>query len=86
VTTRGTATLELSFLVENDRVEEVGVESPPRFASSVGHALTRAERDAVWRALPEWLQEKLLDEAGENAELVDDDDAAADEARVSGAA
>jgi hypothetical protein len=86
VTSRGTATLELSFLVENDRVEEVGVESPLRFAHSVGHALTKTERDAIWLALPEWLQEKLLDEAAENAALVDDDDAAADEARVPGAA
>jgi hypothetical protein len=83
VTTRGSATLELSFLVESDRVEEIGVENftrgPVKFAHVSGCALSRAERDAVWLALPEWLQEKLLDEAAGNAEPVDDE-------RVSGAA
>lgn len=77
MTTRGSATLELSFLVESERVEEIGVENFKRgsakFAGVGGCALTRSERDAVWCALPEWLQEKLLNEAAENAELVDDD-------------
>jgi hypothetical protein len=79
VTTRGTANLELSFLVESERVVEVGVESHVRgkikFAGVGGCALSRQERDAVWCALPEWLQEKLLDEAAENAEPVEDDNA-----------
>jgi hypothetical protein len=77
MTTRGTANLELSFLVESERVEEIGVENytrgKVRFAGVGGCALNKAERDAVWLALPEWLQEKLLDEAAENAEPVDDD-------------
>lgn len=70
---RGIATLELSFLVDNGVLSEVGVENftkSPRFAPVGGCALTKSERDAVWLALPEWLQEKLLDEAAGNQEEV----------------
>jgi len=72
---RGTATLELSFLVESDRLVEVGVEcrSKARFASAGGCALTKSERDAIWVALPEWLQEQLMNEAAEDAEPVGED-------------
>lgn len=84
--TRGSATLELSFLVEDERLTEIGVEGYTRsktaFANVGGCALTKTERDAIWCALPEWLQEKLLDEAAENAEPVGDDDWSADDARM----
>lgn len=73
---RGCANLELSFLVESERIVEVGVDNYTRgkikFANEGGCALTRTERDAIWCALPEWLQEKLLNEATENAEPVEE--------------
>lgn len=73
---RGTATLELSFLVESDRLVEVGVEGRSKSAVSAsagGCALTKAERDAIWVALPEWLQEQLMNEAAADAEPVSED-------------
>lgn len=83
---RGSATLELSFLVEDERLTEIGVENFTRgkvsFANVGGSALTKQERDAIWCALPEWLQEKLMDDAAENAEPVGDDDWSADDARM----
>lgn len=78
--TRGSANLELSFLIENDVLTEIGVESPIRLGSVCGRALTKSERDAVWLALPEWLQERLMNDAAEDAEPVADDDGADDAA------
>lgn len=80
---RGTANLELSFVVDDDVLSEVGVEnySRTKFTPGVGECLSRQERDAIWCALPEWLQEKLLDEAAGNAEP-EADDADADESRM----
>lgn len=72
---RGTSVLELSFLVEDEHLREVAVES-------CRMPLTRAEERAIWAALPKRLQEKLLDEAAENAEDAGDDDASSDEARM----
>ena len=71
---RGAANLELSFLFESETLTEVGVENYTKatikFAHEGGCALTKTERDAVWLALPEWLQEKLMDEAARNQEDV----------------
>jgi hypothetical protein len=71
---RGTANLELSFLFESETLTEVGVENYTRgsvkFANVGGCALSKSERDAVWLALPEWLQERLMDEATGNQEEV----------------
>jgi len=80
---RGISKLELSFVVDDDVLSEVGVENYSRTKlGGVGECLSRQERDAIWCALPEWLQEKLLDEAAGNAEP-EADDAACDDERIS---
>lgn len=71
---RGTASLELSFVVDDEVLSEIGVENHSRTKlGGIGACLSRQERDAIWCALPEWLQEKLLDEAAGNAEPETDD-------------
>lgn len=86
----GEAHLELSFIFgstgRGDEVlQEVGVENHQRstMTPGLGSALTRQERDAIWSALPEWLQDKLVAQANEDmAEDEDTDDAACDEERI----
>ncbi len=78
---RGAASLELSFLFEStgrgdELLTEVGVENFTRgavkFAHVGGCALSKAERDAVWCALPAWLQEKLVERANEDAAPIEE--------------
>lgn len=86
----GEAFLELSFIFgstgRGDEVlQEVGVENFDRskMTPGIGTALSRQERDAIWCALPEWLQEKLVARANEDmAEDEPDCDVASDEARM----
>lgn len=86
----GEAHLELSFIFgstgRGDEVlQEVGVENHQRstMTPGVGSSLTKQERDAIWCALPEWLQEKLVAQANEDAAPDEDtDDAACDDERV----
>lgn len=65
---RGESRLELSFLVENEVLTEIGVESHNKRTGAGRGCLTKTERDRVWLALPEWLQEKLMAEAIGNSE------------------
>lgn len=86
----GEAHLELSFIFgstgRGDEVlQEVGVENHQRstMTPGIGSSLTKQERDAIWCALPEWLQEKLVAQANEDAaEDEADCDVASDEARM----
>lgn len=86
----GSAFLELSFIFgstgRGDEVlQEVGVENHQRstMTPGLGCSLSRQERDAIWAALPEWLQEKLVAQANEDmSEDEADCDVASDEARM----
>lgn len=91
MTFTGEAHLELSFIFgstgRGDEVlQEVAVDNFAKskvFTTPMGTSLTKQERDAIWCALPEWLQEKLVAQANEDAEPDEDtDDAACDEERV----
>lgn len=87
----GEAHLELSFIFgstgRGDEVlQEVAVDNFAKskvFTTPMGTSLTKQERDAIWCALPEWLQEKLVAQANEDAEPDEADcDVASDEARM----
>jgi hypothetical protein len=84
--TRSTANLELSFLFEGhgEVLQEIGIEGMsrgPRFPNE-GCALSREDRDRVWCALPEWLQERLMADA-ETLYEPEQDDWHAEDARIS---
>ena len=90
MTFTGKGYLELEFIFgstgRGDEVlQEVGVENHQRstMTPGLGDHLSQQERDAIWCALPEWLQEKLVAQANEDmAEDEADCDVASDEARM----
>ena len=86
----GSAFLELTLIFTStlrgdERLLAINSDNHQRgtITPGIGTALTRQERDAIWAALPAWLQEKLVAQANEDmAEDEDTDDAASDEARM----